>query len=65
MHGTRLFHACLPLDLDLMAAIVMGQRDIFTIRIQIDTGFIGIAQRESRTAHLEIHLEFVDAQSAH
>ena len=65
VNGTRLFLACLPLDLHLIAAIVMEERDIFTIRIQIDAEFIEIAQPESRTAHLATHLEFVDTQSAH
>ena len=51
-----------------MAAIVIEQRDIFTIQIQIDAGFVGIAQQESRTAHVAIHLGstgFVDTQSGH
>ena len=48
VHGTRLFLACLSLDLDLMTAIVSGIRDIFKINIQLDAGFVGIAQRGSR-----------------
>ena len=68
VHGTRLFLACLSLDLDLMTVIVNGIRDIFKINIQLDAGFVGIAQRESLTTHLAIRLGstgFVDTQSGH
>ena len=68
VHGNGPFPACLFLDLDLMAAIVSGIRDMFKIKIKIDAEFVGIAERESRTAHLAIHLGstgFVDTQSSH
>ena len=56
VYGTRLFLACLALDLDLIAGIVHEIEGHFNIQIQIDAEFVGIAQRESFTAHFVIHL---------
>ena len=58
VHGTRLFLACLSPDLDLMAAIVSGIRDIFKIKSKKMQGL----SESHNVNHAPLTLRFTSAQ---